>query len=209
MPAISVPRSATFSPWLSSNTILSCSAKMSPIRPSTLTVPRTSPVATSTKFAVMRTSSPIRWNPPTTTHVAPRRRPMSIASDSFRCASEPRLRSASKTRARPITVRPWMFFRSELTVSAMPVPIQSSAGSRVMLANVITATELSTRCRAATPIATRLVVPRGVLSIPRAISCDCRVVAAVVYSFSVLLLHIQLASNFSTPSRSSVAITSS
>ncbi len=34
-----------------------------------------------------------------------------------------------------------MFFRSELTVSAMPVPIQSSAGSRVMLAKVITATQ--------------------------------------------------------------------
>ena len=48
-----------------------------------------------------------------------------------------------------MTVSPWTFFRSELTVSAMPVPIQSSAGSRVMLAKVITATELSTRRRTA------------------------------------------------------------
>ena len=89
----------------------------------------------------------MRWNPPTTTHVAPSRRPMSIASDSSRCAPEDRLRSASKTRARPMIVRPWMFFRSELTVSAMPVPIQSSAGSRVMLANVMTATESLDRRR--------------------------------------------------------------
>ena len=36
-----------------------------------------------------------------------------------------------------------MFFRSELTVSAMPVPIQSSVASRVMFAKVITATDRS------------------------------------------------------------------
>ena len=36
-----------------------------------------------------------------------------------------------------------MFFRSELTVSAIPVPIQSSVASRVMFAKVITATERS------------------------------------------------------------------
>ena len=144
MSAISVPRSATLSPWLSSKTILSCSAKMSSMRPSTLTVRLTSPVATSTKLAVMRTEVPIRWNPPTRIHVAPSRRPMSIASESLRCASVLRFRSASYTRARPMIVIPWMFFRSELTVSAMPVPIQSSTGSRVMFANVITATEWST-----------------------------------------------------------------
>ena len=46
-----------------------------------------------------------------------------------------------------------MFFRSELTVSAMPVPIQSSAGSRVMLANVITATERSIAWPPAAPAA--------------------------------------------------------
>ena len=77
---------------------------------------------------------------------------MSIASESLRCASELRFRSASNTRARPITVSPWTFFKSELTVSAMPVPIQSSVGSRVMFANVITATELSTRAGAAAEI---------------------------------------------------------
>ena len=65
---------------------------------------------------------------------------------SVRCASVLKFLSASKTRARPITVRPWMFFKSELTVSAMPVPIQSSVASRVMLTNVMTATELSIRC---------------------------------------------------------------
>ena len=54
-----------------------------------------------------------------------------------------RLRSASNTRSRPMTVSPWTFFRSLLTVSAMPDPIHSSAGSRVMLANVITAIEFS------------------------------------------------------------------
>ena len=69
---------------------------------------------------------------------------MSIASESLRCASVLRFRSASNTRARPMIVIPWMFFRSELTVSAMPVPIQSSTASRVMFANVMTATEWST-----------------------------------------------------------------
>jgi hypothetical protein len=56
-------------------------------------------------------------------------------------------------------VRPWMFFRSELTVSAIPVPIQSSAGSRVMFANVITATEFSTW--PAAPVAATRPVERG------------------------------------------------
>ena len=144
MSAISVPRSATLSPWLSSKTILSCSAKMSSMRPSTLTVRLTAPVATSTMLAVMRTEVPIRWNPPTRIHVAPSRRPMSIASESLRCASVLRFRNASNTRARPMIVIPWMFFRSEVTVSAMPVPIQSSTASRVMFANVMTATEWST-----------------------------------------------------------------
>ena len=63
-------------------------------------------------------------------------------------------------------VRPWMFLRSELTVSAMPVPIQSSAGSRVMFANVITATEFSTPLAPGVRLAAiRLVVPRGAPSI--------------------------------------------
>src|SRR5262245_19204044 len=58
-----------------------------------------------------------------------------------------------------------MFFKSELTVSAMPLPIQSSAGSRVMLTNVITATERSMPgCVECRPAATRLVVPRGALA---------------------------------------------
>ena len=40
-----------------------------------------------------------------------------------------------------------MFFRSAVTVSAMPEPIQSSAGSRVMFENVMTATALSSAVR--------------------------------------------------------------
>ena len=55
----------------------------------------------------------------------------------------PRLRSASNTRSRPMTDSPGTFFRSALTVSAMPDPIHSSAGSRVMFANVTTAIEFS------------------------------------------------------------------
>ena len=47
-------------------------------------------------------------------------------------------------RSRPMTVRPWMFFRSALTVSAMPLPIHSSTGSRVMFVKVITAMPLPT-----------------------------------------------------------------
>ena len=57
-----------------------------------------------------------------------------------------------------------MFLRSELTVSAIPEPIQSSAGSRVMFANVMTATERSIALDADEPAATRLVVPRGTVS---------------------------------------------
>ncbi len=59
-----------------------------------------------------------------------------------------------------------MFLRSELTVSAMPVPIQSSAGSRVMLANVITATERSIAGGGAPPVM-RLVLGRGAASSSR------------------------------------------
>ena len=56
-----------------------------------------------------------------------------------------------------------MFFRSELTVSAMPVPIQSSAASRVMLAKVITATErsIAEACWLAIATAARLVLTRN------------------------------------------------
>ena len=113
------------------------------MRPSTFTVRRTVPVATSTKLAVMRTRSPIFWKPPTTTQVAPSRRPTSIARDSSRLALDARCRTASKMRSRPMTVTPSMFLRSEVTVSAMPTPIQSSAASRVMFTNVMTATERS------------------------------------------------------------------
>ena len=42
-----------------------------------------------------------------------------------------------------MTDRPCTFFKSALTVSAMPDPIHSSAGSRVMFVNVTTAIEFS------------------------------------------------------------------
>ena len=63
-----------------------------------------------------------------------------------------------------------MFLRSELTVSAMPVPIQSSAGSRVMLANVITATDRSIAWLPA-PALTRLVLDRCESSSSSATCC--------------------------------------
>ena len=85
MPAISVPRSATFSPCaqLEHDLVL----QREDVADAAVDLDRARDLRrsrTSTKFAVMRTSSPRRWKPPTTTHVAPRRRPMSIASDSSR-----------------------------------------------------------------------------------------------------------------------------
>jgi hypothetical protein len=84
---------------------------------------------------------------------APRPRPSSIASRSSwpDAVGASRFRSASNTRSRPMTVSPCTFFRSALTVSAMPDPIHSSAGSRVMLVNVTTAIELSGAWAAACP----------------------------------------------------------
>ena len=110
-----------------------------------MTLRSTAPVSTSTNRAVIRICGPKRWNAPATIQRAPRPRPISIANRSS-CADScdaSRLRSASYTRSRPITVMPGTFFRSAVTVSAMPEPIHSSTGSRVMLANVMTAMEFS------------------------------------------------------------------
>ena len=47
-----------------------------------------------------------------------------------------------------MTVMPFRFFKSAVTVSAIPEPIHSSAGSRVMFTKVVTATARSTVSRA-------------------------------------------------------------
>ncbi len=122
-------------------------------RPSSLTVRSTVPAATSRNSAVIRTRSPRRWKAPVTIHVAPTRRPTTRPGGSPppACAEPASVRVASSTCARPITVMPFTFWRSAVTVSAMPDPIHSSAGSPRRFAKVRTATPRSGRVAGAIP----------------------------------------------------------
>ena len=73
--------------------------------------------------------------------VAPRRLPTSmenVSSNSVRLAAF-KLLSMPTVRSRPMTDNPLTFFKSPVTVSAMPEPIHSSSGDFVMLTKFITA----------------------------------------------------------------------
>ena len=88
----------------------------------------------------MRSRSPTRCRPPAITQRAHSSRPTRTATSSFGTSSAPILRSCSATRSRPTTVKPSTRFRSDVTVSAMPAPSQSSSPLPLMLAKPITAT---------------------------------------------------------------------
>ncbi|PYQ43898.1 MAG: hypothetical protein DMF77_08430 [Acidobacteria bacterium] len=76
-----------------------------------------------------------------TTQRAPSSRAARVAwASSSGAPVDPILRTASHTRSRPTTVRPSTHLRSAVTVSAMPVPSQSSSGLPVMLVRLMTAT---------------------------------------------------------------------
>ncbi|PYQ23480.1 MAG: hypothetical protein DMF79_03660 [Acidobacteria bacterium] len=142
----------------SSRTMRSWRSKMAERAPSSFTVWTIVPVSTSVRRAVTRTISPARWKPPLSTQRAPRTRPSSTARvSSSSSPGPPSRRRTSCTRSRAITVSPSTHFRSVVTVSAIPVPSQSSSPLRVMLAKLRTATA---RERGAAGGAASAVVPR-------------------------------------------------
>ena len=109
-------------PAMSSAASRSCSPKRSSMGPSTIADRTTSPVAASTRRAVIRNWSPSRWYPPVTSHRTPRRRPTS------RTTVLPTGAAAMTSTAAPAG-------RTAIGVSAIPAPIQSSPGAPLMLPN--------------------------------------------------------------------------
>ena len=109
----------------------------SSISPSTTATAATAPAGTSTSLAVMRIRAPRRWYPPPTTHRTPAVRPTStrLALDSAGAPGALSARNASRTRSRPTDCNDDRRSISAVTVSAIPAPIQSSAGPPLMLTN--------------------------------------------------------------------------
>ena len=111
----------------------SCVSNRSCHVPSTLALNATAPVATSTTLVVMRRRSPTRCSVPSTNQLTPRSRQAAKAPG----AAAPPVPDKPPA-PRPTTAIPTRR-TSDATVSAIPVPIQSSAGCRLTLVNGTTA----------------------------------------------------------------------
>ena len=137
----------------SSCTILSWSAKISSMPPSIFTVPTTVADETSTRRAVSRTVPPARCRPPLSTQRTPSSLPTRTAS-----ALVPPVGRAQALEglvdALPREDRETFDARrSAVTVSAMPVPSQSSSPLWVMFEKLRTATDLGkTAARTSPPL---------------------------------------------------------
>ena len=113
----------------------SCVSNRSSHVPSTLVLNATAPDATSTTRVVTRRRSPTRCNVPSTSQLTPRSCQAAIAPGP-RASTAP---GAAPDQPPPPTTDIPTRCTSAATVSAIPAPIQSSAGCRLTLVNGTTA----------------------------------------------------------------------